>query len=134
MDRPEFLIYMHQLEQQVIIPGWQAGHFGRTIWLPIRNGKLHSSELAQLLGTRFTWPEPAAIDYYGLHKRSTGFMTKAVRLGAFLTGFDAPLIPFSAVHDEHIKALAPELLVDFSDFKREIIRVRFPDRDASISQ
>jgi hypothetical protein len=61
-------------------------------------------------------------------------MTKAVRLGAFLTGFDAPLIPFSAVHDEHIKALAPELLVDFSDFKREIIRVRFPDRDASISQ
>lgn len=127
MDRRAFTEYMNRLEQQVIVRGLERGVFGgKPIWLPIRNGKLHSSELAELLGTRFFYTEPAVIDYYGLHKRSTGFMAKAVRLGSFLSGFEAPLVPFSAVHDAEIKALCPELLHDFSDFKAAVIRVRFP--------
>lgn len=126
MDRREFTEYMNKLEQQVIVKGLEQGIFGKKIWLPIRNGKLHSEPFAELLGTRFYYTEPAVIDYYGLHKRSTGFMAKAVRLGCFLSGFEAPLVPFSAVHDAEIKALCPELLHDFSDFKAAIIRVRFP--------
>ena len=127
MDRREFVEYMNRLEQKVIVPGLAQGLFGRTIWLPIRNGKLHSEPLSDLLGTRFYCSEPAVIDYYGLHKRSTGFMAKAVRLATFLSGFEAPLVPFSAVHDSEITALCPELLLGFSAFKAEIIRVRFPD-------
>ena len=134
MDRREFTEYMNRLEQQVIVPSLTKGRLGRTVWLPIRNGKLHSSELAALLGTRFFCEDAAVIDYYGLHKRSTGFMAKAVRLGCFLTGFDAPLVPFSSVHDVDIKAFAPELLHDFSDFKAEVIRVRFPGGDTILTE
>jgi hypothetical protein len=126
MDRRAFTEYMNRLEQQVIVKGLERGIFGNVIWLPIRNGKLHSEPFAELLGTRFFYAKPAVIDYYGLHKRSTGFMTKAVRLGTFLSGFEAPLVPFSAVHDAEIKALCPELLHDFSDFKAQVIKARFP--------
>lgn len=126
MDRRKFVEFMNRLEQQVIVPGLEKGMFGKVVWLPVRNGKLHSSEFAELLGTRFFYDKPAAIDYFGMHKRSTGFMEKAVRIGSFLPGFDAPLVPFSSIHNKEIKALCPELLHDFIDFKQQIIAVRFP--------
>ena len=126
MDRRAFLIYMNQFEQQVVGPGITDGLFGQRVWAPIQNGKLHSSELAQLLGTRFLYSRPAVIEYYGLHKRSTGFMEKAVRLNGLLSGFECPFVNFSAIRDRHIKDLAPELLLDFCDFKQAIIQVRFP--------
>lgn len=127
MDRTAFVEYMNKLEQGVIVKALEAGLVGRQIWLPIRNGKLHSEPFAELLGTRFFYSRPAVIDYYGMHKRSTGFMAKAVRLGSFLSGFDAPLVPFSSIHDAEIKQFCPELLHDFSDFKAQVIRARFPE-------
>jgi len=125
MDKNDFILYMNKLEQKVIGPGLEEGLWGTEVWLPIRNGKLHSLPFSQLLGTRWHYAQPAVIDYYGLHKRSTGFMAKAVRLGCFLKGFEAPLVAFSSIRDYGIKELAPELLHDFPDFKRAVVRARF---------
>lgn len=131
MDRRAFLEYMNGLEQRVIVPGFHQGLFGSTIWATIRNGKLHSSEFAELLGTRFWADEPMVIEYYGLHKRSTGFMRKAEKVHGILSGFDVPFVNFSSVRDIHLKSLAEDLLIDFPTFKQEIIRVRFPNSGAS---
>lgn len=125
MDRRAHLEYMNKLEQKVIVPGLERGLFGKATWLPIRNGKLHSAPFAELLGTRFFYAEPAVIEYYGLQKRSTGFMAKATRLGAFLKGFKAPLVSFASVHAEHIKELAPELHDLFPEWKAAVVQARF---------
>jgi len=118
---------MNKLEQGVIVKGLEQGLFGTLTWAPIRNGKLHSEPFAELLGTRFYYAKPAVIDYYGLHKRSTGFMAKAARLGAFLKGFEVPLVSFSSVHAHHVRDLAPGLLHDFPVFKAEVVAERFPE-------
>lgn len=130
MDRRSFLEYMNKLEQRVIVPAANLGIIGADVWAPIRNGKLHSSELAELLGTRFVCPAPMVIEYYGLHKRSTGFMEKAVRLQDLMTGFTVPFVNFSAVRDVHVRDFAKELLVDFPTFKEMIVVVRFVGQES----
>ena len=42
MDRREFTEYMNRLEELVIVRSLTKGRLGRTVWLPILNGNLHS--------------------------------------------------------------------------------------------
>lgn len=131
MDRKTFIEFMNALEQRVIVPAIEASILGKRVWAPIRDGKLYYTPLAELIGTRFYYPRPAVIEYFGMHKRSTGFMEKAQKVQELLTGFDAPLVNFSTVRDIHLRQYAPDLMVDFPVFKAQIVKARFAvDADA----
>ena len=122
----DFLRYMSEFEHYVVIPGLEQGLFGKKVYVPFRGMRMENSALGRLLGTRLQWETPAAIEYFGLVKRSTGFMALGAQIGDLRLGVDVPLVNFSAIKDKHIVQLRPELLIDFPAFKQEIITVRFP--------
>lgn len=125
MDKIEFQDYLQNFEHYIIKVGIELGVLGKEVWCPIRDGRLTGMPIAALVGTRFSFARPAVIEYFGLHKRSTGFMEKAQRLQDFCKGFPATVVNLSAVKDNHIAQLRPGLLVRFPAFKEAIIKVRF---------
>jgi hypothetical protein len=126
MEGIEFQEYLAKFEHYVIKQAISQGLLGTKAWMPIRDGRLTRTPLADLVGTRFTSKVPAVLEYYGLHKRSTGFMEKAGRLLEFgKKGFECIVVNLSSVKDSLIADLAPELLPRFPAFKQAIIAVRF---------
>ena len=125
MEGIEFQKYMTEFENRVIKAAIEQGKLGTRAWMPIRDGRLTRTPLADLVGTRFSYDTPVVIEYYGLHKRSTGFMTKAQRMFEFRKGFDAIVVNLSSVKDSLIAELAPDLLPRFPAFKAAIIAIRF---------
>ena len=125
-DVKTFCIYMAQLETRVLIEGYRLGRWGRLMPIAIRgNSHFVKTPIAELLGTRFYWPEPAVIEYMGFRKRSTGFMAQAAEVMSFgLTTISAPLIVFSSVTVLDVEQLAPDLLRDFNTFKTKVVEAR----------
>ena len=126
MDRCEFLIYMGEFERRILIEGWRRGFWGVWDSVTVRPGRLARQDIGRFLGTRFTSDHILAIDYYGLTKKSTRFMSMAADLGthSFKT-INAPVIHFASVKLEHILELAPDLVPKFAEFKESIKFVRF---------
>lgn len=125
MEGIEFQKYMAEFEQRVIIAGIEKGVLGKMAWMPIRDGRLTRTPLAALVGTRFQYKTPAVLEYYGLHKRSTGFMARAHAVFDFRKGFKVLVVNFSSIKDALIAELAPDLLPGFPAFKQAIVDVRF---------
>jgi len=126
MEGIAFQRYMAEFEHRVIKRAIEEGKLGTRAWMPIRDGRLTRTPLADLVGTRFTHYQPVVLEYYGLHKRSTAFMEKAGRLFKYgKTGFECVVVNLSSVKDSLILDLAPDLLPDFPAFKEAIIAVRF---------
>ncbi len=128
MDGVKFTEYMTEFERRVVQVGVDRGLLGAKTWLPIRSGRLTRTPFARLVGTRFSCDEPIVIEYFGLHKRSTGFMAKAQRMFEFKKGLNATLVNLSSVKDSHLADLAPDLLPDFPAFKQAIVDVRFEQK------
>jgi len=128
----EFRIYLSKFEARVIVAGIDGGRWGTPTNVTIRPGKLAQSPIATLVGTRFFYPRPAAIEYYGLVKKSLGFMELAAKVHEFGIGtIRAPLVNFSSVKIEDVAALAPDLVDGFVPFKKRIKEIRWNDVSTS---
>jgi hypothetical protein len=125
MKVKDFRNYLHNFEGQVIIKGVEDGIFGKQMMVSARRGKLDSTKFGQLLGSQFEYTESVVIDYYGLIKKSVGFINKInsfeeIEAKAAL----ALIVHFAAIKDEHIVKFAPELMIGFPEFKKFLIQVR----------
>jgi hypothetical protein len=121
----DFFKYSIEFEKRVIIEGLKQGLFGKEVQVPLKPNKLYTSPLAKKIGTRFNYDRPAVIEYYGVQKRSFGFMEAAVNRN-YMPTILAVVVHFNAIKNEHIVQLAPDLLPYFPFFKQEIVKIRFP--------
>lgn len=121
----EFRSYLHDFEEQVIIKGIEDKTFGKEMMISARRGKLDSTKFGQLLGSQFEYSKSVVVDYYGLMKKSTGFITKLNSVEEIeAKAAMALVVHFSSVKDFHIVKLAPELMVGFPPFKEYLIKIR----------
>ena len=125
MKIKQFRNYLCKFEEQVIIKGLEEGAFGKTMMISAKRGRLDSTKFGQLIGTQFEYSNPLVIDYYGLIKKSTGFVKKLNSIEDLeIKAAQALTVHFASIKDAHIVKLAPDLIVAFPPFKEYLIRVR----------
>lgn len=120
MDSKDFQKYMKQFENDVVAKGVISGILGKLQFVSIKKCKLATSNFAKSMGLEFDNPIPFAIDYYGLVKKSTGCQS-AQRFEGMQ---ELTVVYFAAIKINHINFLRRELLIDFVDFKEEVLRLR----------
>ena len=125
MKIKKFRDYLCKFEEQVIIRGMEGGEFGKPMMISAKRGRLDSTKFGQLIGTQFEYASPLVIDYYGLIKKSTGFITKLNSVEEVeAKAAQALTVHFASIKDVHIVKLAPDLIVGFPPFKEFLIKVR----------
>lgn len=125
MEIKIFRGYLNQFEMDVIIKGVKQGVFDKSMMISAKRGKLDSTEFGQLIGTQFTYKGSLVIDYYGLVKKSTGFVTRLSSVDEVEAKAAMALtVHFASIKDAHIVKLAPELMIQFPEFKKFLIQVR----------
>lgn len=129
MDSKEARKYLDQLEQKVMIKGFEVEVFKKKQLeiIPLRKKKLHDTDFAEFVGPEFVYDSVLAFNYYGLFKLSSGgskVVDNCKLAFPNIRTMKARVIHFNSVKIEHIKELAPELLSDFPDFKRLLVDLR----------
>ena len=122
--------YLNQFENKVIIEGFKKGIFGKRIEeiVPLRNGKLTSTTFGNYIGRSFVYKALLSINYYGLFKLSTEIINAAKNAETIFSeirSIKSPVIHFNSVKIEQVKELAPELVQEYSDFKKYIVDLRW---------
>ena len=125
MKIKQFRDYLCKFEEQVIVKGIEEGIFGKTMMISAKRGRLDSTKFGQLMGTQFSHSACMVIDYYGLIKKSTGFVDKLNSIEDLeIKAAQAFTVHFASIKDAHIVKLAPDLIVGFPPFKEYLIKVR----------
>ncbi len=125
MDIGEFKDYLEKFEKDIVVRGIKAALLGRYMMIPIRRGKLEKTEFGKILGPEFIYLEPAAIDYYGLIKKSSGLVAKFANSTELqVRAVRAPIVHFASLKIENISDLAPELVRNFPEFKKMLVVLR----------
>lgn len=127
MDNEKFSQYLKKFEKKVLIAGMEQGILSATDrMVPIKPGRLNTTAFGQALGENFDYHEPLAFDYYGMLKKSSGFVGLWRK---YADRFEiksalAPVIHFASVKVEHINNLDPDLVLDFVAFKKKLVELR----------
>ncbi len=122
----EMFEYLKKFERKIVIPGYERGLFGKIQSVATRRGKLDKSNFSNVVRTNFKYGKPFAIDYYGLIKKSSGFLDiSSLKRIPLKTSIDAPLVHFASIKIEHISRIDREMLIDFPRFKEAIVNARF---------
>ncbi|RLC88832.1 MAG: hypothetical protein DRJ03_00925 [Chloroflexi bacterium] len=121
-DTKKFKQYLAEFENTVIIPGLRKKVFGKELVITTRQGRLHKTPFGQMIGLEFEYEEIAAIDYYGLLKKSSGFYRHASETSQ--KAIRAHVIHFPSIKIEHISDLHEKLVAGFPTFKKHLISLR----------
>jgi len=129
MDIIEAKEYLHQLEQRIMIKGFEEGVFKEKSpeIIPLRKKKLHDTKFAEFVGPEFKYESVLTFNFYGLFKISSGgseVVNNCRKAFPNIRTMKARVIHFNSVKMEHLKELAPDLLNDFPDFKRFLVDLR----------
>lgn len=121
----DFRKYLEKFESKVVVGGIEGGMFDKISMVPVRKGKLDKTTFGDTLGTQFEYDKPAAIDYYGLIKKSTGLVDQVSSNHELqVRAVKAPIVHFASIKIEWISDLAPDLVRDFPKFKKKIVSLR----------
>ena len=125
MEYEKLLEFAVTLERRVILPGICSKRIGKIVWTPFRSGPILQPAIAKAVGTRFFYPSPAVINYFGLYKRSTGFMALAVADARKTAGALVPMVTVSELKEKNfIEESSTDLIQEFRKFKAAIIALR----------
>ena len=125
MESSDFKDYLNKFEKDIIIQGIESGLLGKDMMIPIRKGKLDNTKFGQALGTGFEYGEPAAIDYYGFIKKSSGLLDKFADSNDMqVRAVRAPIVHFASIKVEDVSDLSSELVRDFPEFKKHLVSLR----------
>ena len=114
----EFYEYLHRFEQIVIteLPLWTIRDVSK------RECKLSKQKFGQILGTSFVAEMNCVIDYFGLLKKSTGFLEFAESHKT--NSVPTNLLHFQSIKIETIFALDPAMVTYFPIFKGTLLAIR----------
>jgi hypothetical protein len=133
MDDKNFKIYLHQLEQHVIVPGILVNQFTKNRMVSAKNGRLEVTEFGKLIGAQFDCQVVCAIDYYGLVKKSSAFASSYMNQnGILVKAVEVPVVYFASLKIEHVSQFCDQLVKDFPRFKKQMLEARgfIPSRNA----
>lgn len=125
MNPADFTSYKLRFEMDVICKGVISGVLGKIQLVSIRPCKQAKTDFANYIGTEFIYPIPLAIDYYGLIRKSNACVKVPILDGMQ----ELTVVYFASIKVNHINFLCRDLLVDFVDFKEDVIKLRRFNKD-----
>ena len=110
--------YLELFERNIIIAGIENGTLKvNEVMVAIKDGKLDITPFGKFLGNRFVYDKVLVIDYYGLLKKSKGFLDKCnTYTDVEIRRLKSPIIHFASIKIEDIDVLDKSLTVDFVGF------------------
>jgi hypothetical protein len=124
----EFHEYLTRFEEEVIARGIREGCLGKIELVPARLGRLSSTPFGDKVGLLIENSFPFAVDYYGHYKKTSGVVLLiqeiAQELGKQVGSVSAPVVHFASIRIEKVAKLAPELVVGFTKYKKELLDLR----------
>ena len=122
--------YLYEFEKQIICSGFASDYFKKRKEeiVPLRYGKLSKSEFGEFIGKTFNAEILLAINYYGLFKLSTEIIRAAKSVNHIfgeVRSIKSQVIHFNSIRIEDVKNLAPELVIDYPEFKKYIVGLRW---------
>lgn len=131
-ERRLFSDYMEKFEQKVMIPCISEGLFKQKMMVSTRIPKLRGTAFGEFVGPVFKYDGILTFNYYGLTKVSTGFeamVQTSTNKGLAIKAIESSVVYFAAIKMKNIADLAPELVVQFVDFKDYLVSLRdFPSK------
>jgi hypothetical protein len=117
--------YLAELETTVIIPAITGGDVGKVSVAATGVGKLSMSPFAAFIGLVLPTEDVVVVDYYGLQKKSHGFLQKSTdtRKGSG-NAVQAKVFHFASLRLAHIEKYNRDLLDRFMEFKSFLLKQR----------
>lgn len=118
--------YLGLFEKNIVITGVEKGLINcNEVMVPVKDGKLDSTPFGKFLGNRFEYDKPLVIDYYGLIKKSGGFIDKYNSYtDVEVRRLKSSIVHFASIKIEDIVNLDKDLAVDFPGFKKYLVALR----------
>ena len=121
MDK--FKLYLKTLEERVMLPMFENGDVTTKRLVTAKPDRLHSTGYGATIGSLFPWDIVCAVDYYGMHKKTVGFLQKVQELNSDVS-LRVPVLSFASIHLEHIIKYCPSIITEFPSFKLQLIELR----------
>lgn len=125
-----FAEYLLRFEKEVMLEGYSNGLFKGTSEkiLSLRPGKLdNTTEMVGFLGKKFESEKVIAFNFYGFIKFSSGLLNvveENKKIFPNIKTIKSPVVHFQSIKIEHIQQLSKDLLIDFPEFKRFVVKLR----------
>lgn len=117
--------YRDDFEKKIIMASINENKIFKKRKVPAKKGRLYNTDFANFLGEMFEHEEILAIDYYGFFKKSSGFLEKMISYeDVEIKSMRVPVAHFASIKVELVSDLAPELVVNFSTYKRHLLKIR----------
>lgn len=121
----DFQSYKEQFERYVVINGYKSHRIGKIEPITTRQNRLILTPFGSLMGIDLDYDGLLVLDYYGLLKASRSWYRAAKIAEEREKRFcHAPVVHFASLTIEIISKLAPQLVIDFADFKRLVLEAR----------
>ena len=125
----EFKKYMEEFEKEVVISGVKQGRLSKVESVPVRNGRLEKEKFGRAIGTFIDSEICMVLDYYGLRKKTQGFINLLVEVREELSGgqvksLNVPVVHFASIRVDTVETIAPDLVSGFPKFKKMILDMR----------
>lgn len=126
MDVESFKAYLEAFEQKVVILG--QDELGSSERVSVMPQKFPVPAFVEQIGSHIMSADMLVFDIYGFKKKSLGF-THAAHEAQTVSHMQVrfircPVIHFASIKFETIRRLAPELVMDFPDFKKYLLDLR----------
>lgn len=127
----DFEKYLIEFERKIFIEGYKNGLFNKRDpeIVPLKNQKLSNTSFGRFIGNQFKFDQVLSINYYGLFKLSSEIVNVAEQARQIynfgIRSIKVPVIYFSSLRIETIKKLSPELFIDYPEFKKHIVNLRW---------
>jgi hypothetical protein len=82
----DFKRYMEEFEKEVVIEGIKQGRLSKVEPVPVRNGRLEKERFGRVIGTFISSDICMVLDYYGLWKKTQGFINLLAEVREELDG------------------------------------------------
>ena len=118
--------YLELFEKNIIIGGIEKGLINfKKVMVPVKNGRLDETPFGNFLKNHFDYQPVLVIDYYGLLKKSKGFLNKCCSYEEVeIRRLKSDIIHFASIKIEDIANLDKSLASEFPAFKNYLVALR----------
>ena len=118
--------YLKLFEKNIVVAGVEQNLIQYSkVMVPVKDGKLDGTQFGEFLGNRFDSEKILVIDYYGLLKKSSGFIERYNSYTEVeVKRLQSDIVHFASIKIEDIVNLDKDLAVDFPGFKKYLVALR----------
>jgi len=118
--------YLGLFEKNIVVAGIENKLIAtKEVMVPVKNGRLDVTPFGKFLDNWFDYEGVLVIDFYGLLKKSKGFLDKCASYeDVEIRRLLSPIVHFASIKIEDVVNLDSSLAIDFVGFKSYLVALR----------